>query len=278
MIWFIYIISRPLASFVSKYFDEKETLSHSELLHFAATSSSSLSYEKKTILTGLLYLDNTPVHDVMIPTAFIPRISISDLAGGGEISPGSKITEGLSLIVDDDDKEIGVTRDDLCLKPMSVEMLYTTFADTLFLPLTITVGDAISQFLNSSNLIAIVNDENGTAAGVLTVDLLFETLLASFGKAHDDLLPDSERLQPTRLPERITLSGQTDLRSLDKMLGVKIPRSRHYRTLGGLIIEMTGAFPKEGDSIVVEGLRCTVITVDRHAVGLVLIEKILQNT
>jgi len=130
-------------------------------------------------------------------------------------------------------------------------------------------GDALLDRLRASRFqLAIVVDEYGGSAGLVTLEDVVEEIIGDVRDEHD------EREQPTS--QRIgtdswAVSGQLRDDEVLEITGFKMPEG-DYETIAGLVLERLGRIPQPGDTVDVEGWRLTVTEMDRHRVAEVRIE------
>ena len=115
--------------------------------------------------------------------------------------------------------------------------------------------------------LAIVLDEYGSTAGLVTLEDLLEEIV---GEIRDEYDEDEEEpireIQPNREYEVL---GSAKLNDINEVLGTKL-ESEDYDSIGGYIIEQLDCLPKEGDSVTLEnGMRLVVDELDKNRIELV---------
>ena len=101
---------------------------------------------------------------------------------------------------------------------------------------------------------AIVLDEYGGTAGLVTIEDLLEELVGEIRDEHDrETTPyrkigDDEYLVDASLP----------IESLNELLGLSLPESEEFESVGGLIIELLGKVPEEGEMVEVDDYQLKV--------------------
>ncbi|MGA1997379.1 MAG: transporter associated domain-containing protein, partial [Bryobacteraceae bacterium] len=128
------------------------------------------------------------------------------------------------------------------------------------------------QFRQGASHMAMVVDEFGTIAGMLTVEDVLEQLVGRIEDEHDERLP-------RQLPEaeELELEGATRIRDLESEFGIEIPADAGFETLAGFLMFKLGEIPRIGQSIVFEGRRYTVLEMERNRVLKVRIEKLPEE-
>jgi CBS domain containing-hemolysin-like protein len=137
-------------------------------------------------------------------------------------------------------------------------------------PETKVLADLIDEFRNTHRHIALVVDEFGTIAGLVTLEDVLEQIFGEIGDEHDAKRPAYKAETPV-----IELDGSTSIRDLDAQYGIELPGDAGFETLAGFILYELGYIPKEGEQVVHEGRRFIVATMERNRIAMVRIEKII---
>jgi putative hemolysin len=140
----------------------------------------------------------------------------------------------------------------------------------LVVPETKPLAQMLEEFRHGASHLAIVVDEFGTIAGMLTVEDALEQVVGRIEDEHD------EKVAP-RGPEAVMveLDGATRIRDLESEYGIEIPADAGFETLAGFVLSQTAEIPATGDSVEYQGRRYTVLEMDRHRIARVRIEKMV---
>ena len=114
-------------------------------------------------------------------------------------------------------------------------------------------GDILlKQFMRRKRHLAVVLDEFGGTAGILTMEDIVEELLGEIEDEHDvEILTEKQINDKSWL-----LSSRHDVEYLNEKLGLQLPEEDAYETLGGLILHTLASIPKKGDEIKIND--CTI--------------------
>ncbi|WP_255824517.1 hemolysin family protein [Amycolatopsis sp. GM8] len=125
-------------------------------------------------------------------------------------------------------------------------------------------GDALLSRLRDSRFqIAMVVDEYGGTAGLVTLEDVVEEIIGDVRDEHDEgEAPASRRLDP----DTWLVSGQLRPDEVRDMTGFQMPEG-DYETIAGLVLERLGKIPEPGEGIEVGGWRLAVVTMDRHRIA-----------
>ena len=132
-----------------------------------------------------------------------------------------------------------------------------------------TIDDLLHEFQRRKVHLAIVLDEYGGTAGLVTIEDLLEEIVGEIQDEYDEEEPLVERLGE----DRARVDGRASVEDLLDLWDIKIPLEddSEYDTVGGLVYHRIGGVPSPGDEIQVDGLRLTVETTDGRRVGKVLV-------
>jgi magnesium and cobalt transporter len=134
------------------------------------------------------------------------------------------------------------------------------------LPESLGILEALADMRKQRRAVAVVVDEYGGVAGLLTVKDLLEPLVGDLPDEFDEEEEaDIVRVDTTRW----LVDGQTNVDDVRERLGIDIPDGE-YVTLGGLIFERFGHIPTEGEEVLVGDWNLRVVEMDKRRVAQVL--------
>ena len=141
--------------------------------------------------------------------------------------------------------------------------------EAYFIPETKKCGELFSEMSEKRVQMAIVVDEYGGTAGLLTLEDIVESIV---GNIHDEY--DTEEEEIAKINDNtFTVEGTTNLDEIDELIGADIPDG-DYDTIAGFIISELGYLPKDGDMDTVEldNLKFTVLAVEDKRIAKVRID------
>lgn len=234
------------------------------------------------MIQGVMDLDEADVEEIMTPRSLVDAVNVDE--------PWHKV---MKIVADCGRTRIPVYRGTLdnivgilYVKDLLSALANEAFqpnADTLesilrkpwFIPSGKPVDQLLRVFLHNRNHMAIVVDEYQQFIGVATIEDALEEIVGEISDELDvdedsDIVYDEETHQ-------IEAEGKVPIESLSKLLGVELPESDDYDTVGGLVIHRLSQIPDEGTVVELESVRITVLRATRRMVQRVRLELISPN-
>ena len=136
-------------------------------------------------------------------------------------------------------------------------------------PETKRCGELFSEMTAKHSQMAIVVDEYGGTAGLVTLEDIVEAIVGNIQDEYDNEDEEISKINDTTF----TKDGITDIEEVEEKLGIKLPEG-DYDTLGGFIISLLGFLPVDGDMNTVQykNIRFTVLNVEERRIGKVKVE------
>ena len=139
--------------------------------------------------------------------------------------------------------------------------------EVLVVPETKPLPDLLVEFKVRKRHLAVVVDEFGSTAGLVTVEDVLEQLV---GEIEDEFDITEPRLAPGAAS--MTLDGSVNIRDLESQYHIALPRDEGFETLAGFMLAQLQKIPEVGDSFEYQGRRYTVAAMDGLRVVSVTIE------
>lgn len=223
--------------------------------------------------------------DTLVKEAMVPRTEINS------IDKNSTIDEILGLIkenghtrwpvyVDNIDNVIGVLHTKDILTALLENRDAIKPADhvrpALFVPDMMKIGALLKEFKHGRAHLAIVVDEYGGTAGIITLEDVIEEIVGEIRDEYDS--EEDERLLNRIDDHNYTADGRTSIYQLVDVLGIKIPEDEAFESLAGFLIATYGKMPPPNAEIDFGGWRFMVKNADEKRITTVLIRKIASET
>ncbi len=231
---------------------------------------------QKEMINNIFEFDDIAVEDIMTHRTDIVAVEITDSL---EEAVTISIEEGFSRIPvfeDDLDNIVGVIYAKDLLPFVGKDLPVTlTVAEKMrsvyCVPESKKCGDLFAEMTEKHVQMAVVVDEYGGTAGLITMEDLIESILGNIQDEYDDEDEDIEQLSENVF----TMDGVTDIEEVSDRLGRTLPEG-DYDTLGGMIMSMLGYIPTEGETPTVEvnSTTFTVLSVEDRRIEKVRVEKL----
>lgn len=141
------------------------------------------------------------------------------------------------------------------------------------IPETKAVDDLLQEFQATRKHLAIVVDEYDAVEGLVTIEDVLEEIVGEIVDEHDkDEIDDIRQIDD----HTVEALGSTPIDDLNERLGITLPEPDDFDTISGLLINELGYIPKEGESVVCDDVRISVLKANRRRVEEVRIE-LLEN-
>ena len=125
------------------------------------------------------------------------------------------------------------------------------------------ISDLMVDMQKNSISMAMVLDEYGAVAGLITLEDLLEEIVGEIRDEYDEEETDDIRKVNDH---EYTVDGTTKLEDIDKLLGLHL-ESEDYDSIAGHMIHELGHIPTEGEYIDINGIRFTVMKMDKHRIA-----------
>ncbi len=238
-----------------------------------------LEAEEEQMIHAVIELGERRVHEVMVPRIDIVGIEADvDLetavdriiAGGHSRLPAweRSVDEVVGILYAKD--LLPILKADSGERPTVRSLL----RPPVFVPESMSIDDLLHEFQRRKVHIAIVGDEYGGTAGLVTIEDLLEEIV---GEIQDEY--DEEEEMVVRLDDdRIRVDGRASVDEIEEAwddlnLDALLEDRDEYDTIGGLVFHRIGGVPKPGDVVTVDGLTITVESTDGRRVGKVLVTR-----
>ena len=215
-----------------------------------------------------LEFSETKAREVMIPRAEIIGINKSERII--ELSSLFKSTGYSKIPVYDEniDDIIGfVHAFEMLKKPNSISEILLPI-EYVHEPNLIT--DVLKKLTRKRKTIAVVLDEYGGTAGLLTVEDIVEELFGEIEDEYDII----EHYEKKINDNSFELSARLEIDYLIRKYKLDLPQDENYETLGGLIFHMTGEIPKKDTTLSINNLEIKVVSVLSNKIEKVAIKKV----
>ncbi len=269
--------SRPslierLTSWLLREPEDREQLL--EVLH-AAYDNNLLDADALTMIEGVLQVSERQVREIMIPRAQMDVVDISD--------PPEKL---LPFVIETAHSRFPVVdgeRDDVVGILLAKDLLRVCTGEemdlrdwlrpAIFVPESKRLNVLLREFRASRNHIAIVVDEYGGVAGLVTIEDVLEQIVGDIEDEYDYDEAEANILRDKSGGWRV--KAQTEIADFNETVGAKLPEEE-FDTVGGLVMNRFGRLPKRGETIEIDGFRFQILRADSRRLYSLLVEQLPQ--
>jgi putative hemolysin len=275
LVWFLTRVTSGVTKLlgVSMSSDAQMTAEELKLIVERGGEQGILEAEEEQMINAVIELGDRRLHEVMVPRIAIVALPVS-----------ATLDEAIDLIVEEGHSRVPVYEDSIdgvigivyakdLLPVLKVEAdarptVRSLLRTPLFVPESMSIDDLLHEFQRRKVHIAIVLDEYGGTAGLLTIEDLLEEIVGEIQDEYDVEEPMIVRLSA----DEARIDGRVDVDELGETFDIAIPLEDEdeYDTVGGLIFHRLGHVPRPGDEVRLDGLKLTVETTDGRRVGKVL--------
>jgi putative hemolysin len=142
--------------------------------------------------------------------------------------------------------------------------------EVTFIPESKEISDLLKMFQREKTHIAIVVDEYGGTAGLITLEDIIEEIV---GEIQDEF-DDEERLYRKIGEHSYEFDAKIPLDDLNEILEINLPENEDYESLGGYLYDIFGEVPEKGSKKTLDGYTFTILSVHKQRIGWVKIERI----
>lgn len=262
-----------LSAFLSRAPEDREHLI--ETLH-GAYERNLMDADALAMIEGVLQVGEMQVRDIMIPRAQMDVVDISE-------SPETFLPRVIEAahsrfpVIDgekDDVLGILLAKDLLRLNIGEEVDMRDILRPAIFIPEAKRLNVLLKEFRASRNHMAIVVDEYGGVAGLVTIEDVLEQIVGDiedeydFDETEDNIIRDRSG--------RYRVKATAEISDFNAAMGSEFS-DEDYDTVGGLVLSRFGRLPKRSETIEFDGFRFQVLRADSRRVHTLIVEKLAQG-
>ena len=232
-----------------------------------------LDADALSIVEGALAVSEMQVRDIMIPRAQMDVIDINEPVDKFMPQVIGSAHSRFPVIGENRDDVIGILLAKDLLRHYAGEEQFNVremLRPAIFVPESKRLNVLLREFRASRNHMAIVADEYGGVAGLVTIEDVLEQIVGDiedeydFDEASDNILPEPGG--------RFRVKALTQIADFNAAFGTDFSDQEHD-TVAGLVIAHLGRLPKRGEQLAIGGLRLQVLRADSRRVYTLIVEK-----
>ncbi len=220
------------------------------------------------LISGIFEFAVTTVGEVMVPRTDIVGVSAQSSVGDAIALVREHGFSRLPVMSEDRDRIEGMVHSrDLLGRPRD-EGIEGLARPIPHVPATKTCDELFRELQADRQHMAVVVDENGSLAGIVTLEDLIEELVGEIEDEHDIRHELVQRIDDGLY----MVDGRAEIGAVAEALGATIPDG-DYNTVAGLVLAVLGRIPEPGDEVLVSGLEMRVVSASATRVGKIRIRK-----
>ena len=257
-----------LSNFLLREPEDREQLV--ELLH-GAYENSLMDADSLAMIEGVLQVSEMQVRDIMIPRSQMDVIDITDPPETFIPHVIETAHSRFPVIEDNKNDVIGILLAKDLLRYYAGEDfdVRDMLRPAVFIPEAKRLNILLKEFRSNRNHIAIVVDEYGGVAGMVTIEDVLEQIVGDIEDEYDYDEDEDNIIQNADGQYRV--KALTEIADFNEVTGTEFS-DEEFSTIGGLVVNQFGHLPKRGDEISFEGLHVKILRADSRRVHSMMIE------
>ena len=243
-----------------------------ELLH-SAYERNLLDADALSMIEGVLQVSEAQVRDIMIPRSQMDLVDINDAPEKFIPFVVETAHSRFPVIDENRDDVIGILLAKDLLRYYAGEELNVRemLRPAVFIPESKRLNVLLKEFRSNRNHIAIVVDEYGGVAGLVTIEDVLEQIVGEiedeydFDETEDNIIRDRSG--------RYRVKALTEVADFNEAMGTSFS-DEDFDTVGGLVISKFGRLPTRGEVIIFDNLKFHVLRADSRRLHTLLVEQL----
>ena len=218
------------------------------------------------IFQNALEFSEVKAREVMVPRTEIIAVEVNDNVSNIR---EKFIETGLSKILiykENIDDILGYIHSfELFKKPKSIK---SVTKPVVYVPATMLVKDVLNILTKKRKSIAVVIDEYGGTAGIMTIEDIVEELFGEIEDEHDSVALIEEKVNE----KNYMFSARLEVDYINETYKLNLPEDEAYETVGGLIVNKTEGIPLEKEEVIIGEFKFTILEVSSTKIDVVALE------
>ena len=232
-----------------------------------------LDHDAREMIEGVFELDDSVVGKVMTPRSKVDVVDVS-----------TSLTEVTRLTAENGRTRLPVVEGQFqnakdvigillakdllaqhVIEPGSQKSLRELVRDVMVVPQTKLLDEMLQQFLDNRTHMALVVDEYGSVAGVITMEDILEEIVGEIVDEKDDDQPEDGQI--IWIHEKVVeADGTVRIDRLNDELGLALPENGEFDTLSGLIMSSLKTIPKRGQQLQIDEVQVNIEQASRRSI------------
>jgi len=255
--------------------DEVHTEEELRLILTESEEGGAIKPSENELIQNVFDFDDRIVKQIMVPTNRMVALDVE--LGKNEITK-RVIEEGFSrmpVYMGDVDHVIGIIHSKDLLKAL-IDNKFRSLKEIMrpvhFIPESMKINELLRDFQKHHIQMAIVTNEFGSTAGLVTMEDIIEELVGEIQDEHDEEKPNVEK----KSDSEFIVNAQATIVDVNESLPVALPENPHYETVSGYINYIFGRIPAVNDKRKKDGYEITILKRNRQSVDSVKLKVMEQ--
>jgi len=275
---FLFLARRPHTTMLYEPIDEEELQA---VLGPEYTNGEQIEEAERAMIDAILNLEDSTARDIMVPRLDIVAVpeeaSLAEIVAIIRKAGHSRVPVYRGAI----DNVVGVLYAKDLLRFVSADFpvvplneLMRPIERDMIVPESKAVDVLLREMRARKRHLALVLDEYGGTAGIVTIEDILEEIVGEINDEHDPTTaPGIEEISDHEL----LVDARTSAEAVSDWLNLRWTEDEEHPTLGGLVQRELGRLPDEGEEVVIEGAHITVIAVEGHRLRRLRVQKIATS-
>lgn len=257
--------------------EEVHTEEELRLILTESEEGGAIKPSENELIQNVFDFDDRIVKQILVPTN---RVVALDVEVGRDEMIKQIIDEGFSRLpvyLGDIDNVIGVVHSKDLLKAV-LENKFKSIRDIMrpvhFVPESMKINELLRDFQKHHIQMAVVTNERGATAGIITMEDIIEELVGEIQDEHDEEKPNVEKKSDTEY----IVNAQSSIVDVNNILPATLPESPHYETVSGYVNYVFGRIPPVNDKRTVDGYEITILKRSQQSVESIRLKLIVQQS
>jgi CBS domain containing-hemolysin-like protein len=267
-IWFLNQTSNLVLRIIGVKKVGEEDFHSEEELRLILTESEeggAIKPSENELIQNVFDFDDRIVKQVMVPQNRVVAIDVE--LGRNEVTKRI-IEEGFSrlpIYLGDIDNIIGIVHSKDLLKAL-IDNKFKTLQEIMrpvhFIPESMKINELLRDFQKHHYQMAIVTNEFGSTAGLVTMEDIIEELVGEIQDEHDEEKPNVEK----KNDNEYIVNAQAAIQDINQALPIALPENQQYETVSGYVNYIFGRIPAINDKRKIDGYEITILKRNRQSV------------
>lgn len=245
--------------------DEVHTEEELRLILTESEEGGAIKPSENELIQNVFDFDDRIVKQIMVPKN---RIAAIDVELGRDQVSKLVIDEGFSrlpVFLGDVDNVIGIVHSKDLLKAL-IENRYRSIKEIMrpahYVPESMKINELLRDFQKQHIQIAMVTNEFGSTAGLVTMEDIIEELVGEIQDEHDEEKPNVEK----KSESEFIVNAQANIADVNELLPIALPENPHYETVSGYINFVFGRIPAVNDKKRIDGYEIVIMKRTKQSV------------